>query len=78
MTCCNPTIIPFTGQDTMVIPYTTAMRNNYGDVPTVYVYHLDAGEYIKANIRIAYVGVPATEIRIYNGGLADGFIKIMK
>lgn len=78
MTCCNPTIIPFTGHDEMTIPYSTAMRALYGDVPTVYVYHLDNGEYIKANIRIAFIGVPATEIKIYNGGLADGFVKIMK
>jgi hypothetical protein len=78
MTCCVPTIIPFSSNDELVIAYTAGMKENYGDIPTVKVYHLDGGEYILANIRVGFIGVPANEIRVYNGGPATGFVKISK
>jgi hypothetical protein len=74
--CCIPVIIPFTDAGTLVIPYSTGMRNAYGDIPTVMVYHYDDTELIKATVRVTFINNPATQIRIDNGGLASGYVRI--
>jgi hypothetical protein len=74
--CCIPVIVPFTNAGTLVIPYSLGMRNAYGDIPTVMVYHFDGAELIKAAVRVTFINNPATEIRIDNGGLASGYVRI--
>lgn len=74
---CDPTIIQFTNQATMTIPYTAFLQNKHGEVPTVEVWTLDGTELVKAGTRVAFDGFPVTEIRIDNGGPVSGVLKIM-
>lgn len=79
MTCCEPFILPFANADVVHVTYTTAMKNAFGDIPTLHVYHKNSNnEYMIANIQVGFIGFPATEIRVYNGGPASGYIKISK
>jgi hypothetical protein len=78
MNCCAPTILPFTNTASLNIAYTLEMRSRHGSIPHVVVYHLDEGQYIRANIEIKIDGNPATAVRVNNGGAASGFVKIFK
>lgn len=83
LNCCVPVVIPFTNVPSLVINYTAAMREAFGVIPTVFVYHLDPtfynpDEYIKANVEVKFDGSPATQIKIDNGGNATGYVKIQK
>lgn len=75
---CDPTIIQFTLQDTLVIPYTTSLQNKYGTTPSVQVWIYDEnGELVDMNIRVAFDTYPPTELRFDFGGTASGIIKIL-
>lgn len=78
MSCCSPTIIPFTNSGGNTIAYSQSMRDKHGDIPNVEVYHLDSGEYILATVSIKIDGKPTSLITIDHGGSATGFIKIGK
>lgn len=75
-TTCEPTIIQFTNQTTMVIPWTAFLQAKYGDAPTVAAWVNDGGELVQAGIRIAYDAFPMSEIRIDFGGLASGIVRL--
>jgi hypothetical protein len=74
--CEDPTIIQFEDALTLSIPYTVAMKNKYGDVPTVEIWTLDAGQYVKTFIRAGFDAYPPTMIIADLGGPATGFVKI--
>lgn len=74
---CNPTIIEFTNQSTLTVPWTAFLQSKYGIVPNVQVWIEDNGELVAAGIRQALDQLPPTELRFDFGGNASGFIKIM-
>lgn len=75
---CEPTIIEFTNQTGMVIPWTSFLQNKYGDAPNVQVWVYDeTGELVAAGLRVALDALPPTELRIDFGGVSSGFVKIM-
>lgn len=74
---CEPTIIEFTNQATLTVPWTAFLQSKYGIVPNVQVWIEDNGELVAAGIRQALDQLPPTELRFDFGGNASGFIKIM-
>ncbi len=73
---CEPTIIQFSNQATMVIPWTAFLQSKYGDAPNIAAWINDGGELVQAGIRIAYDTYPVNEIRIDFGGVASGVVRI--
>jgi len=75
---CSPTIISFTNQATMVIPYTAAMVAKYGVLPAVqtWIYNT-AGELQDMGISSKFDTYPPTKILFDFGGPASGIIKIL-
>lgn len=75
---CEPTIIEFTNQATMTIPWTAFLQAKYGISPNVQVWIYDTnGELVAAGLRVALDAFPPTELRFDFGGVSSGFIKIM-
>lgn len=74
---CEPTLIQFTNQATMSIPYTAGLQAKYGIAPTVTVWIYDyRGILIDAGLQVTLDAFPPTVINVDMGGLASGFIKI--
>lgn len=75
---CEPTIIEFTNQATMTIPWTAFLQAKHGITPDVQVWTYDTnGELVAGGLRVALDTFPPTEIRIDFGGVNSGFVKIM-
>lgn len=75
---CEPTIIEFTNQATLTIPWTAFLQDKYGIAPNVQVWTYDeTGELVAMGQRVALDALPPTEIRIDFGGVSSGFVKIM-
>lgn len=75
---CEPTIIQFTNEEYLVIPYTTSMQAKYGNMPSVQVWIYDENnELVDMGIRVAFDSYPPTELRFNFGGSASGVIKIL-
>lgn len=74
---CEPTIINFTNQSTLSIPYTTSMQNKYGTVPTVQVWIYD-GDGVPTNMGVSatFDAMPPNFINVDLGGPASGFLVI--
>lgn len=76
-TSCEPTIIQFTNQSTLAIPYTQSLRDAYGDAPTVTAWIADgSGDLINMSVTIAFDGYPVTQINADFGGPASGILVI--
>lgn len=74
---CDPTRITFTNKATLEIPYTAALRDAYGDLPTVQAWIYDeSGELVNAGIQIKMDSVPPTVLSFDFGGAASGVIII--
>lgn len=74
---CEPTVISFTEESELTIPYTTMLQNQYGPVPAVQVWVFnDAGELQNMGIEVRMDDVPATQIMINLGGPASGRVII--
>ena len=74
---CEPTILQFTNQSIMTIPWTAYLQAKYGSAPTVQVWIYDEnGELVAAGLRVALDTYPPTELRLDFGGNASGIIKI--
>jgi len=73
---CAPTIIQFTNQSTLDIPYTAYLQSKYGTTPDVQAWIEDGGELVAAGIRIALNAFPPTNIHFDFGGNASGFVII--
>lgn len=74
---CEPTFITFSNQATLSIPYTTALSDKYGDLPTVRAWlYNDNGDLQNQNVVVSMDTFPATMINIDFGGPASGVVKI--
>lgn len=76
-TVCEPTLITFTNQSTLAIPYTAAMIDKYGNVPTLKVWIYDgSGQLVNMSVSQSFDNYPPTQINIDMGGPATGVLKI--
>lgn len=73
---CDPTALSFINQSTLSIPYTQALRDKYGDNPSVQVWHVISGVPQVVTVQIALDGFPPNQILIDNGGPATGWVVI--
>jgi hypothetical protein len=78
--CVEPQIISFENETALDIPYTAAMQDKYGTVPSVelWVFDEDTNEYVEAVVRVGFDAYPPTRILADLGGTATGFLKISK
>lgn len=75
---CEPTIIQFTNQATMTIPWTAFLQARYGSTPNVQIWtYNNNGELEIPGISVRLDAYPPTELRIDFGGNNSGIIKIM-
>lgn len=76
-TDCEPTLVLFTNQTILAIPYTTQLQDKYGPAPTVQVWIYDlTGELINATVQIAFDTYPPNFINVDLGGVASGVLII--
>lgn len=74
---CDPTIITFTNQTNLVIPYTASMIDKYGQVPTVQVWiYNDQGELQNMGVTATFDAMPPGFINVDLGGLGSGIVVI--
>lgn len=73
---CTPTIIEFTNQSTLSIPYTAQLKNQYGDVPVVQVWIYVAGVLNRMDVQTQFDTYPPTVINLDFAGPASGVIVI--
>lgn len=76
-TTCEPTIISFTNQTALVIPYTTQMQDKYGQVPTVQVWiYNDQGELQNMGVTATFDAMPPSMVNVDLGGTGSGIVVI--
>lgn len=75
---CEPTIVQFQNVEKIDYFYSPAMRQKYGDIPTVKFWFLDeaTGKYYSPVIDVRFNAVPPTRILADLGGPATGYFKI--
>lgn len=73
---CEPTIIQFTNQSTLTIPYTQSMRDSYGDIPDVQAWISDGTNLVNMGITATFDDYPVNTISFVFGGPASGIIRI--
>lgn len=72
---CEPTVIEFTMQSTLNVPYTAQLQGMYGDAPTVQVWLYDeTGDLVNAGLQATFNGFPPTSLGFDFGGTASGII----
>lgn len=73
---CEPTIIQFTGQSFLAIPYTQSLRDRYGDVPDARVWISDGTNLVNMGITVTFDDYPVNMISADLGGPANGILVI--
>ena len=73
---CEPTVITFTNQSTLSLPYTQSLRDAYGDVPTVQVWISDGTGLVNMGITATFDTYPPNVLSFDFGGIATGIIVI--
>lgn len=73
---CEPTIVSFTNQSTLSIPYTAMLQASYGDVPTVQVWISDGTNLVNMGVTATFDTYPPTIMSFDFGGPASGIIVI--
>lgn len=74
---CDPEIVTFLNQTTLVIPYTALFQTKFGQVPTVQVWIYDENGFpTNMGIQAQFDQLPPTQILIDLGGTASGFVVI--
>lgn len=73
---CAPTIIQFTNQSTLTIPYTQALKDAYGDAPSVAVWISDGTSLVNMGITATFDTYPVNTISVDMGGPASGIVVI--
>jgi len=73
---CEPTIIQFTNQSTLTIPYTQSLKDAYGDVPDVKAWISDGTNLVNMGITATFDSYPVNTINFDFGGPASGIIVI--
>jgi hypothetical protein len=82
--CAMAEVIFFTNEAEVTVPYTSARRLKYGDMPEIEVWFTivedDVEKIIKANVEIQVDVLPPNQSQfiINNGGAASGFIRLGK
>lgn len=75
-TTCDPTIITFTNQTSIDIPYTASLHAKYGPVPTVQVWVYIDGVLTNVGVVATFDAMPPTMITVDPGGVSSGIIVI--
>jgi hypothetical protein len=73
---CEPTIITFTNQSTLSIPYTASLQVAYGPAPTVQVWISDGTNLVNMGITATFDAYPPNVLGFDFGGPASGIIVI--
>lgn len=73
---CEPTIVTFTNQSTLSIPYTASLQAKYGSVPTVQVWVSDGTNLVNMGITATFDAYPPSVLGFDFGGEASGIIVI--
>lgn len=75
---CAATIVPFSNQSILNIPYTPTMFDQYGELPTVevYIYNVGTGKFDYTIVSKTLDAVPPTMITVDMGGPGSGYVKI--
>lgn len=73
---CEPTIVTFTNQSTLSIPYTASLQAAYGSVPTVQVWISDGTNLVNMGITATFDAYPPNVLGFDFGGPASGIIVI--
>lgn len=74
---CEPLVITFTNKETLTIPYTAQLINQYGTIPTVQVWIYDeAGVLVNAGISVKFDAYPPTVLMMDFGGPASGVLRV--
>jgi hypothetical protein len=73
---CEPTIIQFTNQSTLTIPYTQALKDQYGDAPSVQIWVSDGTNLVNMGITATFDDYPVNTISIDLGGPGSGIVVI--
>lgn len=73
---CEPTVVTFTNESSLSIPYTTSMQDKYGAVPTVQVWIYIDGELQNVGVVATFDAMPPGVINVDFGGINSGIIVI--
>jgi hypothetical protein len=73
---CEPTIIEFTNQSLLTIPYTQSLKDAYGDAPSVQVFISDGTSLVNMGITATFDDYPVNTITIDLGGPGSGIVII--
>lgn len=73
---CEPTIVTFTNQSSLSIPYTASLQAAYGPVPTVQVWISDGTNLVNMGITATFDAYPPNVLGFDFGGPASGIIVI--
>jgi hypothetical protein len=73
---CEPTIVTFTNQTSLAIPYTASLQAAYGPAPTVQVWISDGTNLVNMGITATFDAYPPNVISFDFGGNASGIIVI--
>lgn len=77
-TDCEPLILQFTNQSSMVIPWTAYLQSLYGTAPSVNIWTYDGSELVQAGQVVKYDTFPPTSLILDFGGTQSGIIKITR
>lgn len=73
---CEPTIIQFTNQSLLTIPYTQALKDAYGSAPSVQVWVSDGTNLVNMGITATFDSYPVNTITVDLGGPGSGIVVI--
>lgn len=74
---CEPTIVQFINQPSIIIPYTALLQAKYGQFPTVQVWIYDGlGQLVNSGVSVSFDNYPPSYITADFGGVANGIIVI--
>lgn len=75
---CEPTVVSFgPGVSTVTVPYTSDMRDRYGELPSVQIFIYDSnGVLTNMGVQALLVGDPISQIYVDLGGPGAGKIRI--
>jgi hypothetical protein len=75
-TDCDPTVVTFTNQESLSIPYTASLQAKYGPVPTVQVWVYVDGELQNVGVVATFDAMPPSFINVGLGGVSSGIVVI--
>lgn len=73
---CEPEVITFNNKETLSVPYTTSLKDKFGDVPTLQVWVYVDGVLTNVGITATFDAMPPSMITFDFGGTSSGIIVI--